>query len=106
MKDSQILSTLHELPRIAGAGPAPASGDALLFDACHVGVVLRAVLFVLGVASLVVMFGSTTWWNWVVTVAVVTAGVLPATLAWLVVACSLKRPLSQRPRRVQRRTSA
>ena len=43
MKDSQILSTFLELPP-----ESPVSGPArvLVFDACHVGVVLRAVLFV------------------------------------------------------------
>ena len=42
MTDSQILSTLPDDP-VASAPAAPAP---LVFDACHLGVVLRAVLFV------------------------------------------------------------
>ena len=41
MKDTQILSAFQEL---ASELPPPAPPRRLLFDACHVGVVLRAVL--------------------------------------------------------------
>jgi hypothetical protein len=48
MNDSQILSTFQDLP----PQPAPGRGeDALVFDACHVGVILRAVLFVVAVVA-------------------------------------------------------
>mgnify|MGYP006147203931 CR=1 FL=1 len=48
MKDSQILSTFQEgAAPVAQARPA----RALVFDACHVGVILRAVLYVETVMS-------------------------------------------------------
>lgn len=98
MKDSQILSTFQELPR-PGAPARP--GGALVFDACHVGVILRAVLFVVVVAAVVTMFEATSFLEWLARVSVVTGGALPATLAWLIAACSLKKPLSRLPRPVQ-----
>ena len=55
MNDSQILSTFQDRP------PQPASGrgeHALVFDACHVGVILRAVLFVVAVVAVGAMFGT------------------------------------------------
>jgi two-component system sensor histidine kinase AlgZ len=101
MEDSQILSTLQERPSRQRPGSAHEAADVLLFDACHVGVVLRAVLLVVGVFAVGVMFGAVDGLDWVLRAAVVTGGVLPATLLWLIVACSLKKPLSRRPRRVQ-----
>ena len=91
MKDSQILSTFHEL---AEPVPAPAPLRPLVFDACHVGVVLRAVLFVEVAVAVIVMFGATSLLDWVSRLALVTGGALPATLLWLVVACSLKKVLA------------
>ena len=43
MQDSQILSTFGERKRPPKARPAP---PPLVFDACQVGVILRAVLYV------------------------------------------------------------
>jgi two-component system sensor histidine kinase AlgZ len=63
-----------------------------VFDACQLGVVLRAVLFVeLVMADRrdVRRFASVL--DWVLRLAVLTGAALPATLAWLMVACSLKR---------------
>ena len=74
---------------------------ALVFDACHVGVILRAVLFVVAVAGVAAMFGTASFLDWLARASIVTGGALPATLAWLIVACSLKKPLSRRPRPVQ-----
>ena len=91
MNDSQILSAFHEGPREA---PARAQ-SALVFDACQVGVVLRAVLFVEAVAGVAAMFGSAGVLDWVSRMSVVSAGTLPATLLWLLVACSLKRVLAR-----------
>ena len=52
MKDSQILSAFQD----AALPPAPAR--ALVFDACHVGVILRAVLFVETVMAVGAMFAA------------------------------------------------
>ena len=52
MDDSQILSTFQERKqRRKSAAPAPV----LVFDACQVGVVLRAVLYVEVVAAVAVL---------------------------------------------------
>jgi two-component system, LytTR family, sensor histidine kinase AlgZ len=91
MKDSQILSTFQEGPGI----PAPAPRSALVFDACHLGVTLRAVLFVETVMSVGAMFGAATPQDWLLRVSVLSGAALPATLAWLIVACSLKKLLAR-----------
>jgi two-component system, LytTR family, sensor histidine kinase AlgZ len=92
MKDSQILSAF---PPAAQSAPAPAPARALVFDACHVGVVLRAVLFVEAVMAAGAMFGAAGISDWLLRVAVLSGAALPATLAWLIVACSLKKVLAR-----------
>jgi len=94
MKDSQILSTFQEL---APQHPAPAAKAAavLVFDACHVGVMLRAVLFVEVVVSVGAMFGAATFLDWLTRLSLITGGALPATLVWLIAACSLKKMLAR-----------
>jgi two-component system sensor histidine kinase AlgZ len=92
MRDSQILSTFAErkLPR-APRRAAPV----LVFDACQIGVVLRAVLYVEAVGGVGAMYVSGTLVDWLSLLALFTAGALPATLLWLVVGCSLKKPLAR-----------
>ncbi|WP_210547182.1 histidine kinase [Rhodoferax sp. PAMC 29310] len=92
MKDTQILSAFHEL---APAPAEPGLGQVLVFDACHVGVVLRAVLFVEAVVAVGAMFGTTTAFGWLTQVSLLTGGALPATLLWLIIACSLKKGLAR-----------
>ena len=104
MQNTEILSTLPpergQTPSSAQAQPwskgskAPA-GRALVFDACHLGVVLRAVLFVETVVGVGAMFGADTLYQWLATVALLTGGALPATLVWLGTACSLKTVLQR-----------
>ena len=84
-------STLPTSVSPAGAALARAS----MFDACHVGVVLRAVLFVQTVAGVVAMFGAGGFFDWLMRFALLTGGVLPATLVWLIAVCALKRPLNR-----------
>jgi two-component system, LytTR family, sensor histidine kinase AlgZ len=109
VKDSQILSGFHSPSDLSGARsrlgdlPIPAlmarpAEVALVFDACHVGVVLRAVLFVEAVVAVGVMFVSTGVLAWLSNWALVTGGALPACLAWLLAACALKKPLQKLPR--------
>ncbi|HEY1104412.1 MAG TPA: histidine kinase [Burkholderiaceae bacterium] len=98
MQDSQILSTFDEAPA-AGAPPAPAR--TLVFDACHVGVVLRAVLFVEVVCGIGSMFVTDSFSGWLARLALLGGGALPATLLWLLVACSLKVVLGRCPPRLQ-----
>ena len=92
MMDSQILSTLQELP--AATAPQPPR-RALVFDACHVGVILRAIVFVEVVMGVGAIFGAASAGDWLIRVAVMTAAVLPSVLAWLIVACSLKKVLAR-----------
>lgn len=92
MKDSQILSTFQEVE----PEPAPVScTTALLFDACHVGVVLRAVAFVEVVLAVAAMFGAVTFEHWLSLLSLFTSAALPATLIWLIAACALKQRLAQ-----------
>ena len=90
MKDSQILSAFQD-------GPVPAAPPkrVLVFDACHLGVILRAVLFVETVMSVGAMFGATSAADWLLRVSVLSGAALPATLAWLIVACTLKKLLAR-----------
>lgn len=95
MKNTRILSafqetSLHPLPD----EPVPAARHVLLFDACHVGVVLRAVLFVETVVGVAAAFGALTLLDWLTRLSLITGATLPATLLWLIVACGLKKQLA------------
>ena len=68
-----------------------------VFNVCHVGVVLRAVLLVHGALAVGVMFVTTTLVGWLTQVALVSLVALPCMLVWLWVACALRRPLSALP---------
>ncbi len=94
MEDTQILSVFQESTPPAQPAPAPVA-DALVFDACHVGVVLRAVLFVQAVVGVAALFGSASLLHWLGQMALLTGASLPATLLWLVLTCSLKRVLAK-----------
>lgn len=94
MQETQILSTRPPPPDEA-APPGAVRGRALVFDACHVGVVLRAVLGVETVLGVGAMFGASGPADWLAHLALLTGGALPATLAWLITACSLKRALQR-----------
>ena len=72
-----------------------------MFDACHVGVVLRAVLFAEAVVGVGAMFVSADPMEWLSRFSLLTGGVLPATLAWLIAACALKNRLMQLASRTQ-----
>ena len=92
MEDSKILSAYQELAPLA---QPQVSAHALVFDACHVGVVLRAVLFVEAVVAVGAMFGAATPVDWLTRLSLLTGGALPATLVWLIAACSLKKVLAR-----------
>ena len=95
MKDTQILSAFQEL---ASPTQTLAPAPVLVFDACQVGVVLRAVLFVELAIAAAVMFDSHGALEWLGRLSLVTGAALPAVLAWLLLACMAKRLLArQRP---------
>ncbi|MES2414579.1 MAG: histidine kinase [Pseudomonadota bacterium] len=66
-----------------------------MFDACQVGVVLRAVLFVEAVVAVGAMFVALQFSDWLMRFGMLTGGALPATLAWLVAGCALKKYLNR-----------
>jgi two-component system sensor histidine kinase AlgZ len=82
-------------PTHVGAG----SGSA--FDMCHVGVVLRAVLFVHAALALGVLFSASGFEQWLALLALGSSVALPATLLWLVVSCLLKDALARLPQPAQ-----
>jgi two-component system, LytTR family, sensor histidine kinase AlgZ len=73
----------------------PEPEPVLVFDACHVGVILRAVLVVELVLAVGVMFVTNDLAAWAMQLAVITGAALPATLIWLLLACGLKKHLQQ-----------
>ncbi len=103
MKDSQILSSFQELASTPPVGPVSQHEEqALLFDACHVGVILRAVLVVEAVVAVAAMYGTGGPIAWLTRASILTGAALPATLAWLIVACSLKKLLARLPSPMQK----
>jgi two-component system, LytTR family, sensor histidine kinase AlgZ len=67
----------------------------LIFDACHVGVILRTVLTVELLIAVGAMFVTNDFRAWLYLLAIITGGALPAAITWLLVACALKRPLQR-----------
>jgi two-component system sensor histidine kinase AlgZ len=68
-----------------------------IFDACNVGVVLRAVLFVEATIAVAAMFGSGLFIDWLLRFSSMTGGALPATLSWLIATCLLQSRLAKLP---------
>ncbi|MFZ2826364.1 MAG: sensor histidine kinase, partial [Hydrogenophaga sp.] len=106
MRDSRILSTFQDLTTATGALPLSQMPDhpraeALIFDTCQVGVVLRAVMLVQAVAWVAALYGAQGWWGWMTQVALFTAATLPSVLIWLLAVCALKRPLARLPMQAQ-----
>jgi two-component system sensor histidine kinase AlgZ len=84
-------STLFDQPL------APAAPVSAVFDVCHVGVVLRAVLFVNAVVAVGLMFAANGIGAWAQLAAVGTTVALPGVLLWLLAACLLKDRLGALP---------
>jgi len=82
----------------AAAAPtrqAPMSSS--VFDVCHAGVVLRALLFVHAAMGIGVAFEARTFAGWLALAAIGSSIALPGVLLWLLVACALNRPLGAMP---------
>jgi two-component system sensor histidine kinase AlgZ len=73
----------------------PLTPVVLVFDACHVGVILRTVLTVELLLAVGAMFVTHDVRAWFTLLAILTGAALPAALLWLVVACALKSPLQK-----------
>ena len=95
MHNPEILSTPAVPTQFSGTSTPQDSAalPVLIFDACHLGVVLRAVLGVEIVLAVAALYISPTAWDWLLHTAWLTSGGLPGTLVWLLMACSLKRVL-------------
>jgi two-component system sensor histidine kinase AlgZ len=78
----------------AAVEPRPAAS---VLDVCHVGVVLRTLLFVHGAVAVGVAFAAGSFAGWLGLVAAGASVALPAVLIWLLAACLLKRPLGALP---------
>ncbi len=78
-----------------GDEPVRLSARVIVFEACNVGVVLRAVLFTEAVVGVGAMFSAGRFVDWLLRFSLLTGGVLPATLAWLIVVCLLRRHLAR-----------
>ena len=99
MKDTQILSAFQELElktpqEIEVQSALRQSSLSMVFDACHLGVVLRAVLFVQAAVAVGAMYGAVDFMDWLTRLSLLAGGALPATLVWLIAACSLKKKLA------------
>ena len=68
---------------------------------CHVGVVLRGLLFVHGVVAIATSFQATGARSWLLLLAAASAVALPGVLLWLLLACALKRRLTALPEPAQ-----
>jgi two-component system sensor histidine kinase AlgZ len=75
------------------SAPRPVS----VFDVCHVGVVLRAVLFVHAVVGIAMVFQAASPQAWLEAFAQGSGVAMPGVMLWLLVACALKRPLGALP---------
>jgi two-component system, LytTR family, sensor histidine kinase AlgZ len=80
---------------------APAVSRALqpasVFDVCHVGVMLRALVFVHGVVAIGAMFGATGFQPWLLVFMTAASAAFPGVLLWLLMACAGKRPFGALP---------
>jgi two-component system sensor histidine kinase AlgZ len=77
-------------------GPPPSRSTAMP-ELCESGVILRSLLFVQVVAGVAAGFGSVDWTAWFLRTAVAAAVAVPATLGWLVAACSATPLLARLP---------
>ena len=72
-----------------------------VFDVCHVGVVLRALLFVHASLAVGTLFAAPNFSGWITLVALGSGTALPGVLLWLLAACGLKRALGELPSAAQ-----
>ena len=81
----------------ADVAPPRRPGPDSAFDVCHVGVVLRALLYVHGVMAIGMVFAAPSFAVWLGLTAAGSSVALLGVLIWLLVLCALKRPLAAAP---------
>ncbi len=101
MRNPSILSATSSSTPTPVRARASARAALVLFDACQIGVVLRTVMFVQAVVAVTALFLAPSAADWLMLMATVTGGTLPATLLWLLAACWLKKLLGRLPRLAQ-----
>jgi two-component system, LytTR family, sensor histidine kinase AlgZ len=89
-KPGELRSTGFGTTLFDAIAPAEPARVVAAFDVCHVGVVLRAMLFVHGVVGLGVLFAVDSFPAWLVLFTAASSTALPAVLVWLLVACAGK----------------
>lgn len=89
LRSSAFGTTLFDAAAMPLAKEAP-----VLFDVCHVGVVLRAVVYVNATVAIGALFAAHDLAAWLSLATVSSAVALTGVLSWLLAACLLKRPLS------------
>ena len=94
MNDEHLLSAIQELARDPARAVKPRAAN-VVFDACQLGVVLRALLFVESAMAVGAMFGGGGIVAWVERLAYLSGAALPGTLGWLVVTCACKRLIAR-----------
>ena len=82
---------------VVGSAPPARPGAGSVFDVCHAGVVLRALLFVHAAMAVGVAFEARSFKGWLALAATGSSIALPGVLVWLLVACGLRRPLGALP---------
>lgn len=89
-------------PRLAQAALlAPDKPSLLMFDACHSGVMLRALLLVELPLAFIVLFTTTSLHDWLGRFALLTGVSMPAVLLWLLGGCLCKQWLNRQTASVQ-----
>ena len=95
MRSTGFGATSFDMATDAAAPRRPGPDSA--FDVCHVGVVLRALLYVHGVMAIGMVFAAPSFAVWLGLTAAGSSVALPGVLIWLLVLCALKRPLAAAP---------
>ncbi len=83
---------------VLGDDPAARAAPASVFDVCHVGVVLRALVFVHAAVFTGLLFAAGNLAAWLSLAANGASVALPGVLLWLLAACACKRSLGRLPR--------
>ena len=82
---------------VAEAASSRRPGPDSPFDVCHVGVMLRALVFVHCAMAIGLVFAAPTLFAWLALTASGSSVALPAVLSWLLTLCALKQPLAALP---------
>lgn len=103
MQKNQILSSqTHNAEDGSMTTPqSEVASERLIFNACHLGMVLRTVLAVESVIAIAGIYHSHSVMDWILHFSWLTSGALPGALLWLLVACAFKHQLQHLARPLQ-----